>query len=93
MKNNIEENLINEVKEVLSSKQNEIREEKKVIYDKTTQQFSIKIPKSIAMKAGIREDSLFDIILEPNESIEKIEKSRFVIYLKEDKDGKGEKAT
>ena len=92
MKNNKDEALIREVLDVISDGQNEIRDEKKIVYDKTTQQFSIKIPKSTALKAGIKEDSVFDIIFNPKESKEKIQKAKFVIYLKEEKDGEGEKA-
>ena len=92
MKNDNKEKLIKELLEVISDGPHEIREEKKIAYDKTTQQFSIKIPKSIALKAKVRDNSVFEIIFNPKESKEKIDKSQFVIYLKEEKDGEGEKA-
>jgi len=91
MQNNNEEELIKEAREIVSDGQNEILGEKKVAYDKKTQQLSIKIPKSIALKAGIKEDSIFDIVFNPKESKEKISKAKFVIYLKGEKDGEGEK--
>lgn len=93
MKNNTEENLLNEVLDIISDGQNELKEEKKVAYDKTTQQYSIKIPKSFALKSGIKENSMFEIILNPKESKEKINNAKFIIYFKEADDGKGKKAT
>lgn len=93
MKNKDEEGLLSEVREVISDGQNEIRTEKKVTYDKTTQQYSIKIPKSLALKSKLKENSMFEIIINPKESEEKIKNAKFIIYLKEVDDGEGEKAT
>lgn len=91
MEKNNEAKLMKEVMEVISDGQNEILDEKKIAYDKNNQQFSIKIPKSIALKAKIDEDSIFGIIFNPKESKENIEKAKFVIYLKGEKNGEREK--
>ena len=93
MVNKEEENLLSEIREVISDGQNEISEEKKIAYDKTTQQYSIKIPKSLALKANLKENSILNIIVNPKESKEKINNAKFIIYLKEVDDGKGKKTT
>lgn len=82
------QDIFEEVAELISEGQDEISEEKKILFDKTTGQASIKIPKSLALKAGMNEDSEVKIILNPKEETEeKLKKARFVIYLKEGKDG------
>jgi hypothetical protein len=93
MKNQNNEKIINEVLEVISDGKSEIKEEKKIIYDKTTQQASIKIPKSIALKSGLKEDSIMQVVFHPKESLDEINESDLVIYLKKVKNGKGEKST
>jgi hypothetical protein len=68
----------------------ELIEEKKVVYDKNKQQYSIKIPKSLALKAGVKPDSMLAIVFNPKieKTLDEIKKSKLVIYFKEDKDGK-----
>ena len=86
------EKLFEEVLQVVSDGQEELLTEKKVSYDKRTGQVSIKIPKSLALKKGLTEKSLFELVLNPKEeTIEKAKESSFVLYLKEVKNGKGEK--
>ncbi len=63
----------------------EVRESKKVFFDKKANQFSIKIPKSLALKAGLNDSSMFDLILKTknDETVDKIRKSKLAIFLKE----------
>jgi len=76
--------IFEEVKELISEGKEEIREKKKVLLDKTTGQVSIKIPKSLSLKAGITEDSDVEIVLNPSkDTLEKLNKRRFLIYLKD----------
>jgi len=90
MKNKIFE----EAFDVISDGQEEIPFEKKVSYDKTTGQVSVKIPKSLSLKKSINEKSIFEIVFNPSDkTIEKAKKSGFLIYLKEATNGKGEKET
>lgn len=80
--------IFDEVKELISEGQEEIFIEKKIVYDKLTNQASIKIPKSFALKAGLNENTEFNLVFNPTEkTFEKINKSKFVIYLKGEKDG------
>jgi len=86
--------IFEEALSVISDGQEEISEEKKVAYDKTTGQVSIKIPKNLALKKRINENSIFQIVLNPkNETIEQAGKSKFILFIKEVKNGKGEKNT
>jgi len=92
---NDQQKALKEASEVLGDGKNEISEKKQINYDKTTKQFSIKIPKSLALKAGLTEKSILNIVYNPKEkeTKEKIDKSEFVIYLKEGDDGKGKENT
>jgi len=86
MKNKLD--IFDEVAELISDGQDVIVEEKKVLFDKTTGQASIKIPKSLSLKAGIKEDSVFEIIFNPKkETMEKLEGTNLLIKLREEKDG------
>lgn len=86
------ENILQEVKELISDGQEELIEDKKIVFDKKTKQSSIKIPKSFALKSRLNENSEFKIIFRPNkeETFEKIKNSKLVIYLevKNDKEKK-----
>ena len=85
---NLKTNIFYEVAELISDGQDEIVVEKKVSFDKTTGQASIKIPKSLSLKAGIKEDSTFEIIFNPKkETMEKLEGTNLLIKLREEKDG------
>ena len=85
---NLKTNIFDEVAELISYGQDEIVLEKKVSFDKTTGQASIKIPKSLSLKAGIKEDSTFEIIFNPKkETMEKLEGTNLLIKLREEKDG------
>jgi len=84
---------IEEAIEVIADGKEELIETKKVIFDKKTGQCSIKIPKSLALKAGLTNDSEINIIVNPkNDTIKNI-KSNIVIIKKSDKNGDGEKSS
>ena len=86
--------IFEEALEVISDGQEEISAEKKVVYDKTTGQVSIKIPKNLSLKKSINQNSTFEIVFNAKEeTIKEAGKSGFLIYLKEEKNGEGEKAT
>jgi hypothetical protein len=86
--------IFEEALSVISDGQEELSDDKKVIYDKSTGQVSIKIPKNLALKKRLNENSVFQIVLNPKkETIEQAEKSKFIIFIKEVKSGKGEKST
>ena len=80
MKNKI----FKEAFDVISDGQEEIPFEKKVVYDKTTGQVSIKIPKNLSLKKSINKNSVFEIVFNPSQkTAEKAKDSGFLIYLKE----------
>lgn len=86
--------IFEEALDVISDGQEEIPFKKKVAYDKTTGQVSIKIPKNLSVKKSLNQDSIFEIVFNPSkETAEKAEESGFLIYLKEATNGKGEKGT
>jgi len=90
MKNKI----FKEAFDVISDGQEEIPFEKKVVYDKTTGQVSIKIPKNLSLKKSINKNSVFEIVFNPSQkTAEKAKDSGFLIYLKEATNGEGEKRT
>lgn len=83
-----EDDIFTEARELISEGQDEISYDKKIVLDKTTKQASIKIPKSISLKAGIDENSVFRIVFNPKEdTFKKLAKSKFLIYLKGVEDG------
>jgi len=85
---NPQKDIFDEVAELISDGQDEISIEKKVLLDKTTGQSSIKIPKSLSLKAGIKEDSVFLLVFNPKEdTIKELKDANFLIFLKGGKDG------
>ena len=82
-----------EVDEVISGGPSELKEEKKVVHDKKSNQFSIKIPKNLALKSKLKENTIFSIVFNPKEedTINQINQSKLVIYLKEGDESEGEK--
>jgi len=87
-----EERIFEETLDVISDGQEQLVETKKVAFDKTTKQVSIKIPKNLALKKGINENTEFEIVVNPKEEILKqAQKSGFILFIKEEKDDKGEK--
>ncbi len=85
---------IKEVKAILDAEVQQVDEEKKLIYDKSSGQFSLKIPKNLALKAGLNENSVMKLVFRPAlYSSNEIQDSKFVIYLKEEKDEKRKKQT
>ena len=73
-----------EAKELLTEGVHEFKEIKKLLYDKNTGQFSLKIPKSLALKANLDENSEFVMVFNPKkETIENL-KTMFVLYKKEE---------
>ena len=90
---NEKEKMFNEVNEVISDGQEEISETRKIVYDERTGQFSMKIPKSLALKAHLKKDSELVVVFNPREETrQKLNKSKLILYLKEADDG-GEKDT
>jgi len=79
------EDIFKEVREVLEEGQEEIVIIKNLVYDKTTKQFSLKIPKSLALKSSINENTEFVFVFnqKKEETKQKINKSKLVIYLKD----------
>lgn len=90
MKENIQK-AFEEAIEAISDGFEEICETKKVVYDKKTFQYSIKIPKALALKANIYENSEFEILINPKEDTIRNIKSKIVIVKKEVKSGETEK--
>ena len=86
----IAEQAAEEAFEVLSDGKEEIHEVKKINYDKTILQFSIKLPKALALKAGFDENSDIEIIVNPKEDTIKNIKSSIVIF-KRGENGEGKK--
>jgi len=84
---------IGEAIEAISDGQEELSEIKKVVYDKKNSQSSIKIPKSLALKSGIDEDSEFIILVNPKEETIKNIKSKIIIFKKEVEDGERKKSS
>ena len=77
-------------KQILASLEDtEVRESKKVFFDKQASQFSIKIPKSLAINSELDENSIFDLILKTKnkETLEEIKDSGLTIFLKKRDDG------
>ncbi len=75
--------MFNEVKKLLSNKQDELLKEKKVVYNKSAGQVSIKIPKKMVVKLGLKKQSKVVLVINPkNQTKKEMLKSKFVIYLK-----------
>jgi len=58
----------------------EIRESKKVFFDKNANQFVLKIPKDIALKSELHENSIFNFVLKAEQ-----DKKGLTIFLKNGK--------
>ena len=81
--------MLHEALKVISDGQEEIKEEKKVTIDEKNHQASIRIPRSLALKQNVNKNTTFEIVFNPNpETIKRVSKSRFIIFPKEDDDGK-----
>ena len=78
------ERLKREVRELLSGDKAPVIEIKKVIYDKNTNQVSVKIPKDIALASQLKEGSEVKIVSNPTEKeMEEANASHFIIYAKQ----------
>ncbi len=78
LKNN---KLLKEVRELLVEGKQSLAYEKKLIYEKNTSQFSIKIPKEIALASELKEGDKVKIMSRPNEEdLMKIKLPSFIIY-------------
>ena len=76
------EDIFEEVRAIIENVSDEIVEAKNPIIDKRTNQVSIKIPKSIAGKSKLNNQSKFKIVFQPKkETIKKLSKSKLVIFL------------
>lgn len=83
-KKTIANDVFAEVREEIADGQQEILEIKRVVHDQTTKQFSIKIPKKLAGKSKLNENSEFEIVFNPKEETkERLNKSKLIIFLKE----------
>jgi len=85
--------ILKEVRNILEEGKEEIKEEKKVVIDKSTGQVSIRIPRNISLKSNINKNSKFEIVfnLKKDDTKKEIDKSKLVIYLKEVKNEKEKK--
>lgn len=80
------EKLIKEVKELLAGEKNPIISTKKILYDKKTNQFSIKIPREQALAGKLKENREIKIVINPSsKELEESQRSHFIIYGKEKK--------
>ena len=79
------DDIFKEVREVLEDGQEEIEIIKNPLFDKRTNQFSLKIPKSISLKSDLKKEKEFVFVFNPKkeETKEKINKSKLIIYLKD----------
>ena len=89
-----EDKIFEEALDVISDGQEELSETKKVIFDKKTKQVSVKLPKNLALKKSINENTEFEIVVNPKEeTLKQAQQSGFILFIKEVKNGKGEKGT
>ena len=78
------EKLKKEAQEILAGRRASISIQKKILYDKTANQFSIKIPKDVASAAQLNIGSEVKIIINPTkEEFEEAKSSHIIIYGKE----------
>jgi hypothetical protein len=79
-----EEELRKEVLGLLSGERGKLSETKKVIFDRQTEQFSIKIPKKLVEASQTNPETEFRMVVNPNrKDVEEILGSHFIIYAKE----------
>jgi hypothetical protein len=90
---NAEDKAIDEALEVITEGKQEQIDTKTVLYDKKNSQYSIKIPKSLALKARLNEKSEFKIIVNPKDETIKNIKTNIVIFKEYAENGEGEKST
>jgi hypothetical protein len=66
----------------------ELRQLKKVVFDKSNDQFGLKIPRDLALKSSLTSESEFKFIFNPNifNIIDQIGNSKLVIILKNNED-------
>lgn len=80
----LHEDILVEASELINDGQDSISEEKKVVFDKKTKQVSIKLPKRLTLKKGIKEDTIFEVVYNPDEkALEKAKESKFILFPKE----------
>ena len=83
---NEKEKKFEEVREIIAPQRIAIFDDKKLQVNKKTGQFSLKIPKSTAERAGLNEKTIAHIVLRPNQrTFEKAVKSELIIYFDEEK--------
>ena len=81
---NQKEKLKKEVREVLAGGKTSLVTVKSIIQDKQTKQFSIKLPKEIALAAKLNSKSKLKIIVNPTkEEIEEVSGAHLIIYEEE----------
>lgn len=78
--------LLKEVREILDEGTQSLALEGQILYDKLAKQFSIKVPKEIALSSGMRQGEKIIIVARPNEEdLKQIKLSNFIIYGKKEK--------
>ena len=64
-------------------KKEPIKITKNLIFDESSSQFSINIPKNIVIKSNMKKNTELSMVFNPDKKIrEEIDESKFVIYLK-----------
>lgn len=81
---NKKEELFEEARELLAGGVQETTIEKKVILDKSSGQFSIKIPREMALRAGLNKHSIFKIVFNPSkeETLNEVDESQLLLFPK-----------
>ncbi len=78
---NKEENILKEAKDILSEGKKSLVVEKDIIYDNNSNQFSIKIPREIALASDLRKGDKVRIISRPTEEdLKEVRLSGIIIY-------------
>ncbi|MFA7708347.1 MAG: hypothetical protein WCX73_05340 [Candidatus Pacearchaeota archaeon] len=81
-----EKQKIEEVREIIAPRRVAIFRDQSLQINKNNGQVSIKIPKSMAERAGLNKSTIAHIVLEPNQgTFEEAVKSDLVIYFNEEK--------
>lgn len=81
-----EKSVATEIRSLLASEVEEIKEVKRVFADDKTGQYLIRIPKSIVLKSNLNKQSTFNIVFNPSKSkaLEEVKNSKLIIFLKEE---------
>ena len=87
----MDDKIFEEALDVISDGKEEISLEKKVVFDKKTEQISIKIPRNLSLKKDLDNESIFEIVINPREeTIKEAQESGLILFLKKRSDGQKE---